>query len=220
MCLYVFLKAFWRAPDRSILASKRSVRCLLECVRGYVHLFVRAGCRVCRSIDLKVLLWSLAFVCQIYLSCRLSFRCHSLTHGSDRSWMLHRWENNTYLWPLELFLLWKPYRKNGLAAHASLNVYQGRWLLRREGVERHFKTGIDLQLVSGMGIVQNSQRFIACTLHVLCMDCREPRKIDSVVSSSLPGFPYELCSVLNHVLHAKLVNSFPDRCFQCLLYHA
>lgn len=98
-----------------------------------VHLFVSAGCIACRSIDLKLSLWSLAFVCQIYLSCRLSFHCHSLTHGSDTSWALHRWENNTYLWPLELFLLRKPLRKNALAAHASLNVYQGTLLLRRGG---------------------------------------------------------------------------------------
>ena len=92
--------------------------------------------------------------------------------------------------------------------------------IETRGVERHFKTGIDLQLVSGMGIEQNSQGFIACTLHVLCMDYKEPRVIDSVVSSSLPGFSYELCSMLNHSLYTKPVNSFPGHCAQCLLYHA
>lgn len=84
------------------------------------------------------------------------------------------------------------------------------------GVERHFKTGIDPQLVSGVGIEQNSRGFIACTLHVLCMDCREHRVMGSVVSTSLP----ELCSVLNHRLCTKLVNVFPGRCTHCLLYRA
>lgn len=92
--------------------------------------------------------------------------------------------------------------------------------IETRGVERHFKTGIDLQLMSGVGIEQNSQGFIARALHVLCRGCREARVMDSVVSSSLPGFSYELCSVLNHKLYTKLVNSFPDHCVQCLLYHA
>lgn len=38
--------------------------------------------------------------------------------------------------------------------------------------ERHFKTGIDLQLLSWIHIKQNSEGFIACPLHVLCVDCR------------------------------------------------
>jgi len=47
--------------------------------------YVSTGCMACRSIDLRLSLWSMAFVCQIYLSCRLSIHCHSLTHGSDTS---------------------------------------------------------------------------------------------------------------------------------------
>jgi len=147
-------------------------------------------CIACQSIDLKFLLWSLAFVCLIYLFCRPSFHCHSLTHSSDRFWVLHRWENNTHLWPLELFLLQKPQRKNALAAHDSLNVYQGT-----RGAERHFKTGIDLQLVSGAGIEQNRLRFTACTLHVLCMDCREPKLIQCCQQFSVWFFLWAVFSV-------------------------
>lgn len=183
MCLSVYLSGVLLTDDSRVnLCVKRQHRtfagvsvCARRCLWMQGHI-------ARRSIDLKLLLWILAFVCLIYLSRRPSFHCHSLTRGSDRSWVLHRWENNTYLWPLELFLLQKPQRKNALAAHASSNAYQGTWLLRQGKVERHFKTGIDLQLVSGVGIEQNSQGFTACTLHVLCMNCRI---IDSFVSSFL-----------------------------------
>lgn len=67
--------------------------------------------------------------------------------------------------------------------------------IETRGVERHFKSRIDLQLVACMAIEQNSRGFIACALHVLCMDSREAGVMDCVVSSSLPGFSYELCSV-------------------------
>lgn len=76
--------------------------CVCECSGCWVQ-----GCAACWSIDLQPPLWSLAFVWQIYLCCRLSFHCHSLTHGSDTSRVLHQWENNMHLWPLELFLLRK-----------------------------------------------------------------------------------------------------------------
>lgn len=122
---------------------------------------------------------------------------------------------------LNSFFSRKPRRKNALAAHASLNVYQGTWLLRQGEAERRFKTGIDLRLVSGMGIEQNSRGFIAFTIHVLCMDSRGAGVIRQCCQQfSLPGFACELCSVLNHRLYTKLVNSFPGHCVQCLLYRA
>lgn len=77
-----------------------------------VCFWARRGRNACRSIDLGFSAKSLAFVCQIYLSLRLSFHCHSLTHSSDTSWALHRWENNTYLWPPELFSS-SPKKKKG-----------------------------------------------------------------------------------------------------------
>lgn len=75
---------------------------------------VGARCTAWQSIDLQLLLWSLAFVRLIYFSRRPSFRCHSLTLRSDRSWVLHRWENNAYLWPLELVFFSKSPRERML----------------------------------------------------------------------------------------------------------
>lgn len=110
-----FSSFLWRAPDRSISASNRSIGVCI-CVRSC--LCAQGAQRVDPLIS--------SFLCEVWpLSARSTspavflFRCHSLTHGSDTSWVLHRWENNTYLWPLELFLLRKPWRKNALAAHAS-----------------------------------------------------------------------------------------------------
>lgn len=75
---------------------------------------------------------------------------------------------------------------------------------------RHFRTGIDLGLLSGVGIKQNNQRFMACTLHVPSIDCSKARVMDSVVSNSSPGFPspYEVCSVLNHRVYTKVLSAF------------
>lgn len=168
MCLSVCLSQVFLTGSK-IGQSQRQTAAM--CVRPSVCVCVSSGFTACRSIDLKLLLWSLAFVCQIYLSCRLSLRCHSLTHGSDTSWELHRWENNTYLWPLELFLLSKAPEKECFSCPRLFKCLPGDMAIETKGVrERHFKTGIDLQLVSGMGIEQNSWGFIAYTLHVLCMD--------------------------------------------------
>lgn len=61
---------------------------------------------------------------------------------------------------------------------------------------------------------------MACTLHVLSIDCSKAGVMDSVVSNSFPGFPspYEVCSVLNHRLYTKVLNTFPGCCGHCLLY--
>ena len=67
-----------------------------------------------------------------------------------------------------------------------------------KGVQRHFKTGIDLRLVSGVEIEQTAKdlwhaHFMYCAWSAV----REARVMDSVVSSSLP----ERCSVLNQTVY-------------------
>lgn len=167
--LKMFMLSFsrlWQAPNRSIWA-----RWFLVCVLYICLCAGDCGCRV-RTPAIhwsQAFLWSLAFVCQIYFSCRPSFCCHSLTHGSDRSWVLLRWENNTYLWPLELFLLQKPQRKNALAAHTFSNVYQGTLLLKQEeqrDISRQVRIFSWCQLWVQSNVVKALQ-------HAHCMYCAE-----------------------------------------------
>ena len=65
VCLSVCLARVFMTGSRIGQSRHQNVP---PCVRWRVY----AGCIACRSIDLELSVWSLAFVCQIYLSCRLS----------------------------------------------------------------------------------------------------------------------------------------------------
>ena len=139
-----------------------------------VYLCVSLGSIGGPCIDLLPSMWGLPFVSPLYLSFRHSLHCHSLT------WHWHilcvapaeEKKRKLSLWPLVLFFLLVLRRRRIWAAHCSLRGHQGTAGWRRGGgKERHLKTGIDLQPMSCMGIEQNSQGFMASTVHVLFMYC-------------------------------------------------
>lgn len=86
---------------------------------------------------------------------------------------------------------------------------KGQGLLRQGGVERHFKTD---RSSAGVRYGYRAKQPGIYSMHNSCIVHGLQRVIDSAVSSLLFAFSSELCSVLNHSLYTKQLDSFLGRC--------